>query len=118
MTVDDTPVPRPVAAIIVLAALYLPGLLPFVAGPLTECDHCVSSYLAILPVLPGFLLVHAIGPSSVGLAYLGAAAVSLFAAGCLFLAVRDNRGLGGTFVVLVMVAQGLQSMFLGAALRA
>lgn len=36
-------------------ALWLPGLLPFVFGPLTECAHCVRNYLAILPVLPGFL---------------------------------------------------------------
>ncbi len=36
-------------------ALWLPMLVPFAFGPLTECAHCVQSYLAILPVLPGAL---------------------------------------------------------------
>lgn len=36
-------------------ALWLPALLPFLCGPLTECGHCVRLYLLCLPLLPGFL---------------------------------------------------------------
>jgi len=41
----------------VLAALglmWLPHLLPFVFGPLTECGHCVRTYLQYFAVMPGF----------------------------------------------------------------
>lgn len=36
-----------------LAVVYVPSLLPFVAGPLRECDHCVATYAKLLPLVPG-----------------------------------------------------------------
>ena len=36
-----------------VAALWLPPALPFFAGPLTECSHCVETYLKMYAVLPG-----------------------------------------------------------------
>ena len=30
--------------------------MPFVAGPLTECGHCVRIYAACLPIVPGVLV--------------------------------------------------------------
>lgn len=35
--------------------LYLPQFLPFLLGPLTECGHCVQTYLLCFPVGPGLL---------------------------------------------------------------
>lgn len=42
------------------AALYLGQLAPFVAGPLTECAHCVGNYLKFFPLIPGILLGHSV----------------------------------------------------------
>ncbi len=38
------------------AAIYLGQLVPFVAGPLTECAHCVGNYLKYYFVVPGIIL--------------------------------------------------------------
>lgn len=36
------------------SSLWLPACLPLLGlGPLTECDHCVRTYLAFLAVAPG-----------------------------------------------------------------
>ncbi len=46
--------PRPLVSS--LAAIYLGQLVPFVAGPLTECAHCVGNYLKLFPLVPGVIL--------------------------------------------------------------
>ncbi len=45
------------------AVLYLPHLLPFVFGPLTECRHCTGLYLRLFPLVPG----HVVGIAGVQL---------------------------------------------------
>lgn len=42
----------------VLAALtsWGPCLVPFVAGPLHECSHCVHTYAVCLPIVPGVIV--------------------------------------------------------------
>lgn len=52
-TVPDLPPRRALA--VAAAALWLPALLAFVFGPLTECGHCVRTYATLLPVFPGLL---------------------------------------------------------------
>lgn len=42
-------------------ALYAPAVAPFLLSPLAECSHCVRSYLAIVPVLPGFFAAAWVG---------------------------------------------------------
>ena len=39
-----------------LAAIYLGQLVPFAAGPLTECGHCVVNYLKFYLLVPGVIL--------------------------------------------------------------
>lgn len=48
---------RPVRAAVPDAALaiYLPQVLPFLVGPLTECSHCIGTYLKLFAILPGGL---------------------------------------------------------------
>ena len=57
---DRTPAPlaRPAipVALEALAWLYLPQLLPFFAGPLMECEHCIRLFLQLFLVLPGALI--------------------------------------------------------------
>ena len=45
----------PRAAGLTAATLWLPCLVPFVAGPLGECRHCIATYAACLPMVPGVL---------------------------------------------------------------
>lgn len=62
------------------ATLWGPCLLPFVAGPLRECDHCAATYAACLPMVPG-VIVPAL--ANLGGAWFfaagGAVALALFA---------------------------------------
>lgn len=53
-TTDPFPV-RPLRQVVPesLAWLYLPQTLPFFAGPLMECDHCVRAFLSLFAFLPG-----------------------------------------------------------------
>ena len=46
--------------ILAVAVVYVPLLLPFLVGPLTECDHCVASYARSSPLLPAFWADHAL----------------------------------------------------------
>lgn len=39
-----------------LTALYGGQLVPFVVGPLTDCDHCVGNYLKFFVFLPGAVI--------------------------------------------------------------
>ena len=41
-----------------LGALYAGQLVPFLFGPLTECDHCVGNYLRFFVVVPGIVVGH------------------------------------------------------------
>lgn len=43
------------AAVVAIGALWLPSLLPFAIGPLTECGHCIRNYLQLIPVMPGIV---------------------------------------------------------------
>ena len=36
-----------------VAWLWLPTLLPLAVGPLSECGHCVRTYLMLMPLVPG-----------------------------------------------------------------
>ena len=36
--------------------LWVPALLPYLIGPLRECDHCMATYAMCLPIVPGIFL--------------------------------------------------------------
>lgn len=41
--------------------LWLPALVPLVAGLLRDCSHCFWSYVAMLPLVPGVAVPAALG---------------------------------------------------------
>ena len=112
--------PWPVAAGLALAFVYAPTLTPFVAGPLTSCEHCVSTYLRLLPIVPGFLPGAAIAGrgGDVGFYVASGAVTALLLVAMLLtarrLAGRDAFAAGAVLALLI----GVQSHFLGIALRA
>ena len=108
----------PIALLLAALAVYLPTAVPFVVGPLTECDHCVSTYLGLLPVVPGVIAAAAVHPADVlALALAGAATLALLA-GCTACARRlRGRDLAAVFVVLMPLI-GLESYTLAVLLRA
>jgi hypothetical protein len=73
-----------------LAALTIwgPCLAPFVAGPLRECDHCVGTYAACLPIVPGVILPVLCNFQSAWF-FVAAALVTLALLGVLSLALRE-----------------------------
>lgn len=46
----------PRAAWLAMATLWLPTFVPFVLGPLRECDHCVATYAMCMPMVPGVIV--------------------------------------------------------------
>lgn len=44
------------AASLAALTIWSPCLVPFVAGPLRECGHCVGTYAACLPIVPGVIV--------------------------------------------------------------
>jgi phosphotransferase system glucose/maltose/N-acetylglucosamine-specific IIC component len=108
--------PRSRALLLVMSALWLPTLLPFVVGPLTECGHCIRNYLCLLPVMPGIgvaLFVDGAG----GLVLSGI--VSLLAVLLLVAWVRERGASATTLAVVgvVGVLSGLQAVGLSYGLR-
>lgn len=64
--------------LIVAVTLYAAQLAPFVAGPLTECRHCVAQYARLYAVLPGTMpamLLRLEDGAFLAVAALGTAAV-------------------------------------------
>jgi len=103
------------------AALWLPPLLSFAVGPLTECSHCVAQYWRFYAVVPGFWPGFTVGmafgdsDSWVALAVMAATTLVLLVA--VTWALQRGR-LVGTFVVLFAAAlSGGSGWVLGHALR-
>lgn len=103
-----------------LLALWLPAVLPLLFGPLTECGHCVRSYLFSLPILPGVLpaalLVQRLesdGFAFAGLALLVTVAIVLLVAALLRLCGRRWPWPA----LLCVVLAGANALCFGAALR-
>jgi len=97
------------------ATLWLPALLPFVFGPLTECGHCVQNYLKLLPVQPGFLAAawcrndpwfHAVG---------GLATLLLLALVATLIGIAGRRW--WLVAIPVAVLAGVQALGIGYLLR-
>lgn len=97
------------------AALWLPALLPFVFGPLTECTHCVQEYLQLLAVEPGFLAAmwcrNGPGLHTVG----GLATLLLLALVATLIGVAGRRW--WLVAIPVAVLAGVQALGLGYLLR-
>lgn len=117
--------PWKLAVPIALAAVYLPTLVPFAAGELTDCGHCVANYLRLLPIVPGWMigagLAHAFAghPSSTMWLYVAGGAITLaLVVGLLLAARRLHRRDLIALCVIVMPLVGVQAHWLGAALRA
>lgn len=90
------------AALLAAAAAYAGQLAPFVAGPLTECGHCVQQYAKLYAVLPGVvpaMLLQLKGGTFFAVAAIGTAAV--FTAVAALLRILPPRGRG---VVLAAAA--------------
>jgi hypothetical protein len=104
--------------LLALATLYLPLVVPFAIGPLTECDHCVSSYLKLTPFVPGIALGFALGTMSrLFFVVAGAASLALLT-GCTFTARRlPVRSLLVVHVPLMLLV-GLEACAFAAILRA
>jgi len=110
------------AALGTVLALWLPPLLPFCAGPLRECDHCVALYARLYALVPGawggYLVGLALGDSDHALALVAMGALTAALAGLLFWRLR--RGGRGARWLLAAVAllSGAQAMGLANVLRA
>jgi hypothetical protein len=103
------------------AALWLPPLVPFVTGPLTECSHCVANYGRMYAVIPGFW-----PGATVGLAYGDSdswLAIGVMAATTLVLlvavigALGRGRLLGAGALLFAALLSGASGWVLGHALR-
>ncbi|GAB4140554.1 MAG: hypothetical protein Fur0037_07090 [Planctomycetota bacterium] len=94
--------------------LWLPALLPFVIGPMAECDHCVATYLKMLPVEPGWLAAAWIRGSW---GYVAAACATLLLL-ALCSPLLDAARAGWPLVgALLGLASAAQALLLGAALH-
>ena len=109
----------PKSALLALLTLYLPLVVPFAVGPLTECDHCVSSYLAWAPIVPGVAMSFVLLGIMSQLFFVAAGAVTLaLLVCCVFTARRlSTRSLLVVHVPL-MVLVGLEACAFAALLRA
>lgn len=104
------------SAAIALATAYVPTLVPFVSGPLTECDHCVDTYLELLAIVPGLAAGLLVGEGGfVVVAGLTSAAIVV---GTMLAARRLRNGatiaLCGPLALLI----GLESAAIAMVLRA
>ena len=103
-------------------ALWLPPLIPFFAGPLGECDHCVAQYARLYALLPGawggFAAGRALGDVDHALALAAMAALTAALGGLLFRRLR-RPGRGAWWLLgAVAVASGLQGWGFAHLLRA
>ena len=71
--------------------LWLPAAAAFVASPLTECGHCVRTYLALLPVFPGLAAGLWLGATPLGYALAGMASVVLLTVVALGIGLTGRR---------------------------
>ncbi|MGC6489562.1 MAG: hypothetical protein ACON4Z_18090 [Planctomycetota bacterium] len=111
--------PWTAAAALALAAVYLPTLLPLVVGPLRHSAGSVASYLRVAPILPGFA-PGALVSQATGAPVPVAAAVftALILAGMLLVARRRHLDDALAVAAVLGLLVGVESFFLGVALRA
>lgn len=100
------------------AVLWLPALLPLFSSVLREESHCLWTYLAMLPLVPGAIvaaLLHAAG----GWFVVAAAAPTALALVCLYAAGREMpRAWLRVVQALVVIAVAVEGFGLAHALRA
>ena len=109
----------PKALLLAAAAVYLPTLVPFVAGPLTGCGHCVATYLTLLPIVPG-IVAGALVPAKGGLVsclLAGALTAALLVAATALARRLPARDLTAAFAVLTPLI-GVESFLFAVMLRA
>lgn len=95
--------------------LWLPASAAFVASPLPECDHCVRTFWALLPVFPGLSAGLWLGATPAGYAVAGAATLVLLAVVALGIGLCGRRWL---YVAVPFAAlAALQAIGLGNLLR-
>lgn len=97
-------------------ALWLPALLPFAVGPLSECGHCVGVYLRLVPVLPGFFAAAWVRNEMVAFYALAFVATLAVLAACALLIALAGRRWPAVAVPVALLA-GAQAIGLGHALR-
>ena len=109
------------ATAVATAALWLPPLVSFAAGPLTECSHCVESYLRFYAVIPGFwpgfTVGMAFGDADSWIAVVVMAATTLVLLVAAVWALRRGRALGALAVVFCAAMSGASGWVLGHMLR-
>jgi hypothetical protein len=71
--------------------LWLPAFTAFVATPLTECDHCVRTFWALLPVFPGLSAGMWLGATVGGYILAGVATLMLLALVALGIGLAGRR---------------------------
>ncbi len=93
-------------ALIALATLYLPPLIPWLGvGPLTECSHCVRTYCAWYPLVPTAVMAMIVGPGEFGMVAVASVVALMWLIG-IWLAVRSG---GRAIAVLVALASAILS---------
>lgn len=107
-------------AALVRAALtvWLPTLVPIVAGMLSGCGHCASTYGRMLPIVPGVLVPVVAGLEHTAFVVVGAVvALALFALTALLLRELPRR-LGYFAQGVVALAVAGEAIALAVAMRA
>lgn len=100
------------------AVLWLPALLPVCFGVLREESHCLWTYLAMLPLVPGAIVAVLLHADGVWFG-VAAAAPTLLALLGLYAAGREMpRALLRVVQALVVVAVAVEGFGLAHALRA
>lgn len=103
------------------AALWLPPAISFVAGPLTECSHCVEAYLETYVVIPGawpgITVGIAFGDSDSWLALAVMAAFTLVLLVSVVWALGRGRVMGALALAAAALFSGLSGWVLGHAMR-
>jgi len=99
-----------------VSTVYVPLGTPFLVGPLTECDHCVGTYLVFSPIIPGFI----VGRLMPGDDHLVAAGLASLAALAIIYALMSRlapRWRWGLWVITVLLSL-LNALAVSHALRA
>ena len=105
---------------LVRAALtvWLPTLAPIVAGMLSGCGHCASTYWLMVPIVPGVLVAAAIGLQNTAFVVVGAVVtLGLFALTTLLLRELPRR-LGYFAQGVMALAVAGEAIALAVAMRA
>jgi hypothetical protein len=98
----------------VALVLWLPALVPLLCGMLRDCEHCLYTYLAMLPIVPGAIVPALLDLRSAWW-FVVAALPVLAMGGVLYVLWREAPravcAVAGAIVAAVVAAQGFGLCF-------